>query len=159
MATFDSGLHHGLFDHDQLGSRFTQMQYWPYVRHLHVPLRMSDGRAASVGESRGRWLFWSFGLPAPALQFEVRDALGVLRGICDFAWPAHGLLGEFDGRIKYGRLLRPGQGAGDAVFAEKLREDELREITDYRMIRFVWSDYDRPEATAQRLRRQLRLAA
>ncbi len=36
-------------------------------------------------------------------------------------------MGEFDGRIKYGRLLRPGQEAGDAVFEEKRREDAIRD--------------------------------
>ena len=159
LALFDSALHLRLFDPGQLASRFSQMQYWPYVRHLHVPIRMADAGGQSVGESRCRWLCWCHRIPAPVLQFEVYDATGVLRGTCDFAWPDHGLLGEFDGQVKYGRLLQPGQDAGAVVFAEKQREAELREITDFRMIRFVWSDYDRPNLTAQRLRRQLRIAA
>ena len=159
LALFDSALRLHLCDRDELGSRFVQMQYWPFVRHLHIPVRMADPGAESVGESRGRWLCWCHGIPAPVLQFQVYDADGVLRGTCDFAWPEHQVLGEFDGRIKYGRLLRPGQDPGSVVFAEKQREDLLREITDFRMIRFVWSDYDLPTVTAGRLRRQLRIAA
>jgi len=49
--------------------------------------------------------------------------------------------GEFDGRIKYGRLLRPGQDAGDAVFAEKVREDAIRD-TGLRVVRWVWHELD-----------------
>ncbi|MDN5916403.1 MAG: hypothetical protein L0I76_15095 [Pseudonocardia sp.] len=31
------------------------------------------------------------------------------------------VVGEFDGKIKYGRSLRPGQDPGDVVFEEKIR--------------------------------------
>jgi hypothetical protein len=39
------------------------------------------------------------------LQYEVRDARGELRGVCDWCWPERNTMGEFDGRVKYGRLL------------------------------------------------------
>jgi hypothetical protein len=52
------------------------------------------------------------------LQLEVRSAEGPDLGRADFAWEDARLLGEFDGRVKYGRLLRPGQDPGDAVFQE-----------------------------------------
>ena len=74
------------------------------------------------------------------LQFEVYDETGRLVGRCDFAWPEHHLLGEFDGRRKYGRGLVPGQSAEEAVFLEKRREDLLREVTQWAMVRLVWSD-------------------
>ncbi|MHB1009909.1 MAG: hypothetical protein ACYC1E_11885 [Propionibacteriaceae bacterium] len=61
--------------------------------------------------------------------------------------------------MKYGRLLRPGESVGDAVFREKCREDELREITGWPMFRLTWSDYDHPVATADRVGRLLRRAA
>ena len=69
------------------------------------------------------------------------------------------LLGEFDGRVKYGRLLRPGQTPGDVVWAEKLREDALRRTTGFGMERLVWADLDRPRSTADRLWAMLRRAA
>lgn len=77
----------------------------------------------------------------------------------DWAWPEFGLLGEFDGRIKYGRLLKPGQDPGDVVFEEKRREDELREITGFSMIRLIWSDFANPALTAARVWRALRRAS
>jgi len=158
LAVFDSLLHNRLASYDQLQARFELMQHWPKTQHLHIPVRMADGLAESVGESRGRWLCWACGLPMPELQFPVYDADGVLRGTCDWAWPDHGTLGEFDGRVKYGRLLLPGQDVGEVVFGEKQREDLLRELTGFRMLRLIWPDYTRPRVTSQRIARALRIA-
>ncbi|GAA4754375.1 type IV toxin-antitoxin system AbiEi family antitoxin domain-containing protein [Nocardioides endophyticus] len=158
LATFDSLLRRELATPDELMRRFELMEHWPFTRHLHLVVRMADGRSGSVGESRGRHLFWACRIPAPELQYEVRDAFGALIGTTDWAWPNHGLLGEFDGWVKYGRLLKAGQQAGDVVFAEKIREDRLRERTGWGVIRLVWSDLDAPAATAERVRGQLRRA-
>jgi hypothetical protein len=95
----------------------------------------------------------------PDLQFSVIDHTGRLIGTTDFAWEEHKLLGEFDGKVKYGRLLRSGEEPEDAVFREKRREDLLRETTGWGMIRLVWSDLYSPLATAARVRRMMRLAA
>jgi hypothetical protein len=156
LVSFDSLLHLGKCSHDDLASQFRTMSSWPFTRRLTIPVLMADEKAESPGESRGRWLFWTAGLPAPLLQFEVRDSSGELIGICDWGWPDHGLLGEFDGRSKYGRLLRPGQAPGEVVFAEKRREDRLREVTGCAMIRLVWDDYSRPQATIRRIEALMR---
>jgi hypothetical protein len=156
LVAFDSLLHHQHCDHDELIAQFRSMSYWPFTRKLTLAVLMADGRSESPGESRGRWLFWLTGLPAPALQYEVRDADGRLAGVCDWGWPEHGLLGEFDGRIKYGRLLRPHQTAADVVFAEKRREDEIRELSGCRMIRLVWDDLSEPRRTHDRIRAMFR---
>jgi hypothetical protein len=157
FCLFEAVLNRGLADPDALGSRFDAMKAWPGTRQLHIPIRMATGGSASVGEARGFWLCRTFHLPAPERQFEVRDSAGTLLGTSDWGWPAHGLLGEFDGQVKYGRLLTPGQEAGDVVFAEKHREDLLREATGYRMFRAIWTDYDRPRVTVARLSRLLGL--
>lgn len=159
LVMVDSLLSRGEADADQLMGQFGVMERWPRMRSMHIPVRMGSADAKSVGETRGRWMFRVHRVPAPVLQYEVRDAGGVLIGITDWAWPEHGLLGEFDGRIKYGRLLRPGQQPGDVVFAEKQREDQLREVTDFRMIRLIWSDYDRPLITVRRVEAKLRRAS
>ena len=99
---------------------------------------------------------WTQHLPEPQLQFKVYDEDGSLVGITDFAWPEFGLLGEFDGKIKYGRLLKEGETASDAVVREKEREDRIREVTRWLMIRYVWRDLYQPEATAARTRRLMR---
>jgi hypothetical protein len=134
------------------------MQSWPGTQHLHLVTRLVDGRSGSVGESRSKYFFYANGFPAPELQFPVYDGR-TLVGTTDFAWPALGLLGEFDGRVKYGRLLRPGEDPGDAVFREKRREDLLRRLTGWRVVRLVWADLEHPERTAAWLRTELRSAA
>ncbi|QNN54644.1 type IV toxin-antitoxin system AbiEi family antitoxin domain-containing protein [Nocardioides mesophilus] len=144
---------------EQLEQTHEAMRWWPRHRRLDIALRLSDPRSESVGESRSKFLFWAQRLPAPDLQFEVHDGRGQLVGVTDFAWPELGLLGEFDGKMKYGRLLRPGEKPGDAVFREKIREDRLREITNWGMVRLVWDDLSQPVETAERIRHLFRVAA
>ena len=45
------------------------------------------------------------------------------------------------------------------MFREKKREDRLREITGWLMIRYIWQNLYDPRTTAERTRRMLRLAA
>lgn len=124
----------------------------PGSRRAARVLAFADGRSGSVGESRSRVLFRRLGLPAPALQVEVRRVDSTLVGRGDFGWEDVATLGEFDGRIKYGRLLRPGQSAGDAVYEEKLREDEMRDL-GWQMARWTWPELDTPEVIRDRLER------
>jgi hypothetical protein len=159
LCLLDSGLRAGDFDDEALAASYDLLQQWPFMRHLGLVVPLADGRSGSVGESRGRWLFHVGRIPPPELQAPVRRTDGSVAGITDWRWPTHRLLGEFDGRIKYGRLLKPGQGPGDAVFEEKRREDELRELTGSRMIRLVWDDYRSPHETLARIRRALQLAS
>jgi hypothetical protein len=78
--------------------------------------------------------------------------VGGLIGRTDFAWEEHRLAGGFDGRIKYGRLLRPGQDAGDAVFREKERGDAIRD-EGWGVVRWTWTDLHRPDRFAAKVRR------
>lgn len=158
LVAVDSGLRQGLFTPPELAAQHDLMQSWPSSRHLHLVTRLADARSESVGESRSRFLFWSQGLPMPQLQFDVRDR-GRLIGTTDFAWPEHGLLGEFDGRVKYGRFLREGEDPGDAVFREKRREDALRRVTGWGMVRLTWADLHQAARTAGMVRSMLDQAA
>lgn len=117
-------------------------------------LVFADGRSESVGESRSRVRIHLAGIPAPDLQVRVVDAEGRELGRTDFGWREHGVVGEFDGRVKFGRLLRPGQDAGDAVFAEKVREDAIRDCGT-RMVRWIWRELEPFDAVARRVRRAL----
>ena len=158
VVVLDSALHNGV-DRAELESTYDVLSHWPHMRRLQVPVRLADGRAESVGESLTRRLCWVQGIPVPELQFEVRDAGGALIGTTDFAWPGDRLLGEFDGKVKYGRLLRPGETPADAVFREKVREDRLREALQWGMVRLVWADLHQPATTAAQIQRLLRRVA
>ncbi len=159
VVVLDDGLHKRLFTAADLDAQFAVMHRWPDTLHLQFAVPFADGRAESVGESRSRYLCYVHGLPAPDLQFPVYDERGHLVGITDMAWHEERLLGEFDGKAKYGRLLRPGEEPGDAVFREKVREDALRRVTGYSMIRLTWSDLYRGAETARMIRRLMRSAA
>ena len=82
--------------------------------------------------------FFRYGIPAPTLQQEIRDDRGQLIGRVDFGWEEFRHLAEFDGKVKYESMLRPGESASDCVFREKRREDALRGI-GHGMTRIVWS--------------------
>ena len=106
--------------------------------------------AMNPGETRSRLAIHRAGLPPPALQHPVRTAAGLFLGEVDFWWEEFATAGEFDGRVKYGRLLRPGQDPGDVVFAEKVREDAIR-ADDREMVRWIWrelSPFDEVAAAA-----------
>ena len=98
------------------------------------------------------------GLPEPELQFEVFDPTGHLVGRSDFCWRDSRTLGEFDGQVKYGRLLRPGQDVGAVVAEEKEREDRLRD-EGFQVVRWTWPDLSRPERLRGRIVRALERGA
>ncbi|EOM76714.1 hypothetical protein DW322_07095 [Rhodococcus rhodnii] len=111
----------------------------------------SEG-SESVGESRSRVVFAKFGVPLPIQQAELVTAEGRVR--VDFLWRGHGVVGEFDGKVKYGRFVRPGEDAGDAVFREKRREDAIRDL-GLRVVRWTWDDLDAPADLVARIMRTL----
>lgn len=157
LVVADSALHKELCTADEVLHRFDEINHWPGSRRLQIVVRMMDGLRESPGETRSAYLFWMYGLPKPVYQWEVHDEHGQLVGTTDFAWVEQKVMGEFDGKVKYGRLLKPGQSPSEVVFAEKQREDRLRELTGFTMRRMVWSDLDHPVVTARRLAAALRI--
>jgi hypothetical protein len=101
-------------------------------------LEFADARAESVGESVSRVTMAELGLPAPVLQHRFFDADGFI-GTVDFWWPELGVIGEFDGRVKY---FDPRMSRGDpaaVVYREKYREDRLRGLGP-RVVRWGWPE-------------------
>ena len=93
--------------------------------------------AESVGESLSRARMIELGLPLPKLQHEVEDGDGLI-GRVDFWWESLGLVGEFDGRLKYRVAGIPDTRAvEERVWAEKQREDRLRSL-GLRVVRWTW---------------------
>ncbi|HJY44973.1 MAG TPA: type IV toxin-antitoxin system AbiEi family antitoxin domain-containing protein [Propionibacteriaceae bacterium] len=121
---------------EELQQRFA---YFPGSRRGRLAIKLSDARADSPGESVTRVQFHRYGIPMPELQYHVVDHHRSLVGISDFYWEQQRHLGEFDGKIKYQRFLRPDETASECVFREKKREDAMR--ADLRgMTRFTWSE-------------------
>jgi hypothetical protein len=137
---------------EELSECLGRMGSSPGTRRAARVIGFANRLSGSVGESRSRVLIYRLGLPAPVLQLPVRRADDSLVGTADFGWEEYRTLGEFDGRVKYGRLLRPGQAAGDAIYEEKLREDEMRD-EGWQMARWTWGDLSTPRVIGDRLRR------
>ncbi len=154
MVILDSVVDFGIASADEVRSAYGRMA-GPRSRRLQITVRLVREGSNSIGESLSRKLFHGQRVPEPVLQFEVHDENGVLIGRTDFAWPDYGVLGEFDGKSKYLRLRRANETIEEAVVREKLREDALREITGWLMIRLIWADLFTPTVTGERVHRQL----
>jgi hypothetical protein len=145
----DAALRLGL-DRDDLSAIAARCVGWSGITRARRAIGFLDARGESVGESSSRVVLYQAGVPAPELQLEAFDPLGRLVGRADFGWKDHRTLGEFDGRVKYGRLLKPGQSTADAVFEEKRREDALRSL-GWEVVRWLWEDLRDPSQLRQRL--------
>lgn len=119
-------------------------------------IEFADARSESAGESHTRVQIAAAGLPAPELQLELVDDEGGMR--CDFGWRAQRVIGEFDGRVKYGRQFRDGLSLDEALIAERHREVRLQRL-GWWVVRFVWQDLHSPYDVARIVRNGMELAA
>ncbi len=154
VVVLDAAIGRHLVEPAALHARVTAATGVKGVRQAARVVALADSRSESVGESRSRVLLHRLGLPPSDLQFEVRAPGGLLVARTDFVWEGERVVGEFDGRVKYGRLLRPGQDPGDAVFEEKRREDLIRD-EDWRVVRWTWDDLQQVGVVHQRVQRAL----
>ncbi|MXG88525.1 type IV toxin-antitoxin system AbiEi family antitoxin domain-containing protein [Nocardioides flavescens] len=145
-------LHRRLATAEQLGQVRQRMDHWPHSLTADLVLRLAEPACESAGESRVLFVCWKQRLPFPTAQYAVYDRFGRFLGRVDFAWPEHRLFLEFDGKVKYEGLLRPGESASDVVVREKRREERIVEAMGWRCMRVTWSDLSHPERLAGRIR-------
>lgn len=114
-------------------------------------LEFANPLSESPGESFSRAIIHELGFPAPELQKEFFDSRGFI-GRVDFWWPAHNLVGEFDGIAKYIREEHSrGMTPAQIVVAEKIREDRIR-ATGPGFARWEWGYPANPQRLYQLLR-------
>ncbi|HEY5853006.1 MAG TPA: hypothetical protein VIW24_02855 [Aldersonia sp.] len=148
----------------ELADQLEQAARRPGAAGARRVLRFLDGRAESPGESRSRVAMSRARLPTPELQAEVFDERGRLIARVDFLFPELGVIGEFDGLVKYGRDLRGARTAEEVLVLEKEREDALRAL-GWMVVRWVWKElgtqrwFDRLAAAAEIGRRSQRLGS
>jgi hypothetical protein len=159
LCVIDNLLHRKLVSPDELTAICTELRRTPGSLATDLAFRLADGRSESVGETRSRYMFWRQGLPMPEPQYKIYDHHGHIVARVDFAWPALGLFVEFDGRVKYERLLKEGESATDVVVREKEREDLVCRLTQWRCHRLVWADLRRPQETCGIIRGMFRQPA
>jgi len=154
VVVLDAALHAKRLDNEELLEGLEAIAGGPGSRAAARAVRFADGKSESVGESRSRVLLHRLGVAPSGLQFSISTPQGGFVARTDFVWEEQRLVGEFDGRIKYGRLLRPGQDPGDAVFEEKQREDAIRD-EGYSVVRWIWGELQRPVRLGARVERAL----
>ena len=155
VAAADRALGRGL-DPLALQAALERESSWPGIGLARRVAAFADGRAEAAREAVRRVVLAERGLLPSDLQLSVFNETQLI-GRVDFAWPEHKTLAEFDGRVKYGRLLKPGEDPGQAVWREKVREDLLRDL-GWQVVRWIWADLDHPEVIAERLWRAFRRA-
>ena len=110
-------------------------------------LPLGDPRAESPMESVVRWTFHAGGLPAPELQFVLRDGRGGFVARADFAWPAHRVMVEFDGDVHRER----------DVFVNDVRRQNLVVAAGWTVLRYTSADaLGRPDDMVAEVRSALR---
>ncbi len=113
------------------------------ARRIRAALAFADPASGSPGESVSRALMHRLGFRIPLLQFEIRDARGLV-AFADFDWPEEQLSGEFDGLVKYRKAeYLQGRTPEQALTDEKRREDRIR-ATGRRVIRWTWPELSSP---------------
>lgn len=147
VAIADAGLHTEQTSKDALLERLNGMRTWPGARAAGSVVEFADGRAESIGETWARIVMEAVGLPRPELQVTLATGDRV-----DFLFREYRTVVEFDGRHKYGRLLKTGEDPGDVVWREKRREDRIRS-RGHQVVRLVWADLHNPDMVAGRIRR------
>lgn len=155
LAVFDSALRAGV-SRELLEEVMLRCRSWPGARIAGGALPLADGRAANPGESWSRAILVQQGVPPLDIQVPVYDGSRLV-GIADFGWD--GVLGELDGRGKYGiGVDTDPTEAGRIVWREKLREDDIRDL-GWELVRWTYADHYRPALIGAAVRRAQARAA
>lgn len=149
----DAALRRGLTTPEELGAVLATMRGLGGVARARVCCELADARSESPGESWSAVVMHEHGIPRPERQHDFYDARGFI-GRGDFWWPEARVVGEFDGRMKYGRGNPSGRPPEDVLWDEKVREDRLR-ATGPTVVRWTTTDLRRPASWIGMLRARL----
>lgn len=156
VAVCDAVLRGGLTGEELIAS-LTRHKGLKGLSRAWSVVRFADARAESPCESLSRVHILRAGLPAPELQYELRDRYGNLIARCDFAWPEFGLIGEADGVAKYVSLAGPHECPEDAIVREKRRDERIRQ-EGWWVTHWGWKEAVTPGALASLLSQAIRVA-
>lgn len=149
-------LHAELTTPPELEELRQRMDAWPGSLRTDLVCRLADGRLESVGEARFWVMCFRHSVLRPEPQYIVEDQWQQEAARLDFAWPKLRKWAEFDGKIKYEKLLREGERASTVVVREKRREKMIRDLTGgWECERFVDDDLRWGQHTAGRLKEWL----
>lgn len=145
----DHVLKERLCTRDDMAHELEVLGTFPGCRAARDAVAFADERSLYPGESLSRARIAECGLEVPEIQV-VLTKQGTFVAEVDFLWPSVPLVGEFDGKLKYGRQNPSGRPPEDVLWKEKLREDEIRSL-GYGVVRWTWG----VALVPRRLRRHL----
>ena len=150
VVTGDAALRRGLL-RPKLLAVVDECSAWCDVGKARKAIDFMDARAESPLESLSRVIFDERQVPVPEPQVEIVVAGAAYR--VDFLWREAGVIGEADGRAKYS--LESSLSPEQAVWAEKLREDALRDA-GFTIVRWTYGQLlNQTDAVVERILRRL----
>jgi len=121
------------------------------IRQARRVIEFADGRAQLPGESVSRVRLDQLGFTRFDLQTPVTVPDGRTFWM-DFAFPRTRCFGEFDGLVKYSAPEYMGdRTAMEVLTDEKSREDAVRGVTGWRIVRWGFEHIKTPDALGARL--------
>lgn len=149
VVALDAALHERQVRRPDLQAAVLRQTHWLGIGAAARALGLSDGRAESPLETRGRLALLNAGLPCPELQVDLYGPRGFVARV-DAWFEDAGVAVEFDGRVKY-EDPHSGRSPAEVAWEEKRREDLIRDL-DVRVVRVVNADLPRLHGPVQRLR-------
>jgi hypothetical protein len=137
VVAVDAALHARAVTRPELRAAVLAARHWVGVGRAGRALSLADGRAESPLETRGRLALLGAGFPVPELQAEIHGGRGFVARV-DAWYDDAAVAIEFDGRVKYSDP-RDGRSPADVLWAEKRREDAVREL-GIRVVRVAAAD-------------------
>lgn len=95
---------------------------WPFAAVGALTLRLVDPARETPIESKSAVVMHQHQVPPPEPQVCIQDASGRFVARVDFLWRRYGVVGEVDGRVKYG------DDAARTIEAEKDRQARLEAL-------------------------------
>jgi hypothetical protein len=137
VVAVDAALHSGAVTRPELQAAVLAARHWVGVGGAGRALSLADGRAESPLETRGRLALLEAGFPPPELQAAIHGPRGFVARV-DAWYDDAAVAIEFDGRVKYADP-RDGRSPADVLWAEKRREDAVRDL-GIRVLRVAAAD-------------------
>jgi Transcriptional regulator, AbiEi antitoxin len=129
LAVADTALFRRLTTRDRMQEELLRRRGRPGTPIARLVVERADPGGRNWFESSSRWWLLEAGLPRPELQVCFSDERGTVRAEVDMWFAGKRTVGEADGAGKY---AEPG-----ALFAEKQREDWLRDSHQVEVVRWI----------------------
>ncbi|RRQ29423.1 hypothetical protein DK926_00635 [Rhodococcus sp. Eu-32] len=131
----DYALHHRLTTTAELDAALKSALGRTGIGRARRAVGLMSAQSESIGESRSRLLLGDIGISPPLSNQWVYDDNGRFVARVDFLWPEKGVVGEFDGKVKYRSRV------AKEVIAEKNRENRLIDL-GWTVVRWDWDELE-----------------